>query len=96
MLKFSVCALSQVVLLWWLQIISAVEFAVNPFVCHVIWFCVDMGCVAIILEVIPFPIFKTEWLHYGCWNICITVHLLWIVLFDMLCSNNIHCDKVCV
>jgi len=60
MLKFSVCALSQVVLLWWLQIISAVEFAVNPFVCHVIWFCVDMGCVAIILEVIPFPIFKTE------------------------------------
>lgn len=65
MLKFSLCDLSPVVLQWWLQIISAVEFIVNPFVCRVIWFCVDMGCVAVILEVIPFPIFKTELLYYG-------------------------------
>jgi len=47
MLKFSLCALSQVVLHWWLQIISAVEFAVNTIVCLVIWFFVDMGYVAI-------------------------------------------------
>jgi hypothetical protein len=44
MLKYSFCALSQVVLHWWLQIISTVEFAVNPFVCHIIWFWVDGLC----------------------------------------------------
>jgi hypothetical protein len=60
MLKFSLCALFRVVLCWWIQIIRAVEVAVNPLVCHVIWFFVVMGCVAVILEVITFPIFKTE------------------------------------
>jgi hypothetical protein len=69
------------VLCWQLKIVSADQFAVNPLVHHIIWF-----CVAVILEVIPLIALALQsiWCELFCLIHCVVT--LYIVTIKLTCE----------